>query len=190
VPVSLSDLTARQEGSDAVLRWQSGSGAPAPAFRVDRARAGGSSEPVRAPVEAFADRRFHLRDPAPGPGLLQYRVLAAAPDGDVVLGRADVDMLPSHRRGVFLDSPAPNPSSSGATLRFGLEGAGPARVTVIDARGRLLRALIADVRLNAGAQEIRWDGKDTQGRSVANGVYRVRLEAAGRVVARSVTLVR
>jgi len=52
------------------------------------------------------------------------------------------------------------------------------RLSLHDAGGRLVRRLAAGTRA-AGWNEVPWDGRDRTGRSVAPGVYFVRLEAAG-----------
>jgi hypothetical protein len=83
----------------------------------------------------------------------------------------------------------PNPASQSATLIFALPKAGLARLTVHDARGRLVKQLL-DLEMPAGEGEIHWDGRDTRGRRVGAGVYIARLEQEHRVVSTRFTLVR
>jgi hypothetical protein len=81
----------------------------------------------------------------------------------------------------------PNPSRAGVRLRVersGFAAAGAVRATVLDAAGRRVRTLEAPPPESvAGASELvlAWDGRDAAGRLVAPGVYRIRLEAGGRV---------
>jgi hypothetical protein len=72
---------------------------------------------------------------------------------------------------------APNPCNPRTTISFTMAMEGPARVTVHDARGRLVRCLF-DGRLDAGPQSLRWSGEDDGGRAVASGVYLVRTATA------------
>jgi hypothetical protein len=72
----------------------------------------------------------------------------------------------------------PNPFNPKTALRFELRTAGPARLTVIDVAGRVVRRLV-DGPLEAGAHAAQWDGTDEAGRPVAGGIYLVRFEAGG-----------
>ncbi|MBN2172471.1 MAG: T9SS type A sorting domain-containing protein [Candidatus Krumholzibacteriota bacterium] len=72
----------------------------------------------------------------------------------------------------------PNPFNPTTTLRFRLPEAGPARLTIHDAAGRLVRVL-ADGPLAAGEHARTWDGRDASGRPLASGLYLARLRAPG-----------
>ena len=85
--------------------------------------------------------------------------------------------------GAALDLPAPNPSAGAVRLAFALAEAGPARLAVYDALGREV-AVLADGPLAAGPHAAEWAD------SVAAGVYVVRLEAAGRVLTRTLVVTR
>lgn len=82
----------------------------------------------------------------------------------------------------------PNPLRQESRVRLALPTGGPARVTVHDARGRLVRELAAGF-FPAGVSELRWDGRDAGGERVASGVYHLELQAAeGRTAARVIVL--
>jgi len=83
----------------------------------------------------------------------------------------------------------PNPFNPGTELRFTVHRAGPARLEVYDARGRLVRTLHAGV-LAAGPHAFRWDGRDDAGREQPSGVYLARLTVDGRTGARKMLLVK
>lgn len=83
----------------------------------------------------------------------------------------------------------PNPANPRVTVALGLPAAGVATLTVHDARGRLVRTLLVADRA-PGEEQIVWDGADDAGRPAPSGVYELRLDAAGRVASRAVTLVR
>jgi hypothetical protein len=82
---------------------------------------------------------------------------------------------------------APNPSSSQLSLVL----SGPAndargRVSVYDAAGRLVR----DMEWPEGQQSIHWDGRDRDGRPVANGIYLARFESGTRTATTRIVRVR
>jgi flagellar hook assembly protein FlgD len=52
------------------------------------------------------------------------------------------------------------------------------RLTVHDVTGRRVRRLLDEQR-SAGAQSLRWDGRDDDGRALGSGLYLARLRAAG-----------
>jgi FlgD Ig-like domain len=81
----------------------------------------------------------------------------------------------------------PNPFVTDAAIRFTLPpGAAGARLTIHDVLGRRVRAFAP----GPGAGAVRWSGRDEEGRSVAPGVYFVRLEAAGAIVVRRLVRLR
>jgi hypothetical protein len=93
------------------------------------------------------------------------------------------------RYATALESVAPNPSNPSVTVRFTLAAAGSARLTVYDVRGRRVRTLLSET-LGAGPHVVDWNGRDESGQEVSSGVYHVRLQAAGELLERAVTLVR
>lgn len=80
--------------------------------------------------------------------------------------------------GGLLVRAAPNPFRAATTIHYRVRHETSVRVSVYDAAGRLVRRLGGGAR-GAGPNEERWDGFDRAGRSVAPGVYFVRLEADG-----------
>jgi len=97
--------------------------------------------------------------------------------------------VPPRTRPAALAAPAPNPFNPRTEIRVALGVAGRARLTIHDARGRLL-AVLADAELPAGERAFVWDGRDRRGRAAPSGVYFVRLEAAGQRLVRKLTLAR
>jgi len=69
----------------------------------------------------------------------------------------------------------PNPFNPATRIAFSLAEAGPARLTIHDVRGRLLRVL-ADDRREAGPHSLHFDGLDDRGRTLPSGVYLARLK--------------
>jgi hypothetical protein len=92
----------------------------------------------------------------------------------------------------YFAAPYPNPTSSGASLRFGVssrEAGLRALVRVHDLAGRLVRT-VQDGPLAAGVHTLTWDLRDAAGHVVAPGVYLVRAETGDFRTVRRVIVVR
>ena len=86
---------------------------------------------------------------------------------------------------LYVDAPAPNPAAESTTLRYTLGEAGPVRLAVYDLLGRRV-AVLVDATQAAGAHRATWAVQD----DLAASVYVLRLEAAGTVQTRRVTVTR
>ena len=80
-------------------------------------------------------------------------------------------------RHLALSAPAPNPTR--ANIRFVVDSAGGAEISVevFDAVGRRVRRLFAG-SLGPGSHAMVWDGRDDQGRATKAGAYFVRVDGA------------
>ena len=83
----------------------------------------------------------------------------------------------------------PNPFMGTTMLHFDIPKDVDVRLEVFDVRGRLVRSLV-DRALPAGRYDIGWDGRDSQGRRVASGVYYYRIEAGQWSATKSMVVVR
>jgi len=112
------------------------------------------------------------------------RTEAPAPDD----GRAaPTGIVPGDRP--LLLSDGPNPFTDTVRMQIRLPSPAPARVTVLDAAGRLVRTL-TDGPMSAGATQFTWDGRDATGALVASGVYFLRMESPGARTTAKVTRLR
>lgn len=75
---------------------------------------------------------------------------------------------------------APNPFNPATTIRYAVDAGVQAELVIHDVAGRRVKTLVSGF-VEAGTHEVRWDGRDEDGRRVASGVYLYRL-VAGRVV--------
>ncbi len=64
----------------------------------------------------------------------------------------------------------PNPFNPSTTLKFAIADAGNVRLSVYDISGKLVSTLV-DGMQTAGDHEVQWNGKNSNGDSVASGVY-------------------
>ncbi len=115
---------------------------------------------------AFDSLRIELYDPAAQP-------LPVAVTG------------PGAPAALELAAPAPNPARDFARFTFALPRADVVRLEILDLLGRRVRTL-AQGPLAAGRYVRGWDRRDEHHARVAPGVYLVRLESAGRSIARRV----
>jgi hypothetical protein len=83
----------------------------------------------------------------------------------------------------------PNPFNPSTTIRFQLKDDGPARLSIHNLKGQLVRVL-QDGSLSKGNHQAVWDGRDSRGGSVASGIYFYRLESGGKTVTRRMLLLK
>jgi len=126
----------------------------------------------------FAELRFQSNDPA-GPVHLPVTLLVGT-----VIGVADGAPTAAGDLVAY-----PNPFNPRTVLRFRVTAAGPVSLRLFDARGRLVRDLVA-ADLAAGSHEVAWDGRDRADRPCAAGVYLARLVEPGAVRTGRMLLVR
>ena len=100
--------------------------------------------------------------------------LVAAPYSESVTAvREERDQTGAPREFV-LDPNYPNPFNSSTTIRYRIEELGRVRLEVFDVQGQKVKTLAAG-DVGPGVYQVEWDGTDASGKSVATGVYFVRL---------------
>jgi ligand-binding sensor domain-containing protein len=87
-------------------------------------------------------------------------------------------------------SPTGDFAARSVAISFTLARSGTTSVAVFNRAGRRVRQLASGLQLNAGANLVRWDGRDDDGRVVEDGLYLVGVEALGQMVKRPVAVVR
>jgi hypothetical protein len=92
-----------------------------------------------------------------------------------------------HRYADALYQNAPNPFTKGTRIGFSLRKAGHVRLTIFDAKGRLIRVLM-DEECTAEEHVREWDGTDSSGRRMASGTYFYKVEAPGWTDSKKMTL--
>jgi hypothetical protein len=97
-------------------------------------------------------------------------------DSAIALGTADAPV--EGGAALALAPVLPNPARGPVTLGYTLQQAGRIDITIVDARGRLVRRVLLD-RREAGAGSVRWDGRSSDGSAAASGVYFARLRLVG-----------
>jgi hypothetical protein len=124
-------------------------------------RHGGTPNPERTRVAAPINQAGH------------YALFAGGPE---IPGQAEVSAMSLTPR-VF--SPSGAFARSEIEIGFTLGRAGNVSVRVYNRGGRLVRQLADGMPMGAGANLVRWDGSDRNGRPAEDGLYLVTLEAFG-----------
>ena len=114
----------------------------------------------------------------------RYAVFAEAAEVSGSGGIAGLALTPR----VF--SPGGTFASSEAAVSFVLGRAGAVTVKVYNRAGRLVREVASGQQMGAGANLVRWDGRDDGGAVVAEGLYLVSVEALGQKQAKTVSVVK
>lgn len=83
----------------------------------------------------------------------------------------------------------PNPFNPSTTIEYSIPQPGRVKLSIFNIRGQKVRILV-DGDIERGQHRVVWDGRDDGNRSVASGVYFIRLEAAGKTSIRKAMLLK
>ena len=147
-------------------------------------RDGASAKPS---VSLLGDRAWIAH--AAGRDYYSYESAGVFLQGVVMGSSANPDDEPSAPELLRVESCIPNPFNPETRITINLPQAGKTRLTVYDLRGRKIRVLV-DSKLPVGRHSFGWDGKNSEGKGLASGVYILRLEAGGKGHSRKVTLIK
>ncbi|MBD3336970.1 MAG: T9SS type A sorting domain-containing protein [Candidatus Eisenbacteria bacterium] len=95
----------------------------------------------------------------------------------IIAGTGDASEIDPETAGVprlDLHLASGNPAAGAARIQYALPGAGRASLRIFSVTGRVIRTLVDGVQ-PAGLHEITWDGRDNTGRSLASGIYFIKL---------------
>jgi len=104
--------------------------------------------------------------------------------------RAQVIELQSLPETYELSQNFPNPFNPSTTIRFGLPEAGKVTLKIFNLLGEEVVALINNELRKAGYHVIVWDGRNSQGHVVANGMYVYQLQSGSRTIAKKMALMK
>lgn len=118
-------------------------------------------------------------------GFVEPRIITILPDGSgsnvLSTGDSVTTDVPVEGRtatSAWLAPAAPNPTSGGTLVSFGLPSPSYARVAIVDVAGRVVRVL-AEGDFEAGEHRLEWNGLAESGERVRPGVYYCRLVTGG-----------
>jgi hypothetical protein len=87
-------------------------------------------------------------------------------------------------------SPSGSFANTDVAISFTLGRSGPVTAKVYNRAGRLVDELVSRLQMNAGANVLRWDGRDDDGEEVPDGLYLVAVEALGERQVQTLAVVR
>ncbi len=176
-------------------------------WRVDLSNDAGSTwtslEYTDVITTAWTEMTFDLLSYFPDPGVMQLRFVADdSGQGSLVEACIDDFTLVAVFGTVGVDDDelsvrlitdlaqnAPNPFNPRTEIKFSLEQAGAANLSVFDMRGRLVKTLI-DGQLPAGANQVVWDGTTNEGSPVATGMYFYQLQTDNKTLKKRMMLIK
>lgn len=90
---------------------------------------------------------------------------------------------------VSLSQNSPNPFSGLTRIDFEIPESKRVQLSIYDVEGKLVRTLLDDL-VTERYKEVFWDGKDTNGKQVSEGIYFYRLSTDNSVATRKMVLIR
>lgn len=105
--------------------------------------------------------------------------------GDLTMDVCEPVCESSRASGFLLRQNFPNPFNPETTISYLVPESGPKNVvlTIFDSTGRYIRNLVNSTK-NGGSYQVRWNGKDIDGRVVGSGVYIYQLKIGDTIVSR------
>ncbi|HPT72085.1 MAG TPA: carboxypeptidase regulatory-like domain-containing protein [Candidatus Cloacimonadota bacterium] len=100
----------------------------------------------------------------------------------------DDQVLPSTVNAISLMN-FPNPFNPDTTIRFGLPGAMKVKLEIMNIRGEKINTLCNGIE-EKGVHEVIWNGTNSQGNSVASGVYMVKITTSHEQITRKMLLLK
>jgi PKD domain-containing protein/VCBS repeat protein/cadherin-like protein/Big-like domain-containing protein len=107
-----------------------------------------------------------------GHNLVDVTIEASLGAGGLLRGTTQVDVLATGSSTAA--TVAPNPFNPSGTLTFTTSRRGFARVELFDVGGRLVRKILDEGSLPAGAHDVKIEGRGLRGESLASGIYFLR----------------
>ncbi len=161
-------------------------------FELSRAaHPDGPFEPVSPLIASNSSREYQFIDdnvPESVQSALYYKLTAVDLDGQK--SAQGVIRIDSHVPSEFKLYPNfPNPFNPETTIRFALPVTGQVNVVIFDVLGKRIRTL-ADSRMPAGYHQLKWDGRNDQGATVASGSYYLIVQTTDHRESRRLILVR
>ena len=100
-----------------------------------------------------------------------------------------LNTIPILPQNPVLYSNYPNPFNPSTTIEFSIPQTGQVNMNIYNIRGQRVKSLQNSV-LERGYHRVVWDGKDESNRSVASGVYFIKLESGRKTSIRKAMLLK
>jgi len=186
-PVLITSFKARLVENAVHVLWDVWSDEDLERFTLYR-RSDAQTQPIAIAQGAFTgNTRSYVDADVESGTTYHYELLVLSRDGDEV--RSPVATVTIPTRQTSLDQNFPNPFNPRTTIEYTLAERSEAVVDIFDASGALV-ARLNDGMHNPGTYRVSWDGRNQAGIAVGSGVYFYRLEGAGALPARKMTLLK
>ena len=173
VPVLVVAFRAERLGAAVTLRWEIGDPADSGVgFHVYR-QLPSAVRTKLTPTLLTGQIAYAYTDPQPPPDEARYWLLAIDSRqtefwyGPVSIAKLDLS-------GAVVQS-YPNPFRLATTIRLSVSEPGLVRLSVYDAQGRRIKRIL-NRETPAGVHFAVWDGRDSNGKDVASGIYFIRVD--------------
>lgn len=153
LPIELVNLHGAPLPEGIRLDWSTATESSSASFAIERMEAGGDFVQIgEVPAAGWSSSMTHYSfiDAQPHPGFNHYRLKMIDLDGTTKLSDV-VEVM--HRYGAMRGAPYPNPASDEVTISIDAATEGQARVSIVDASGRLVRDL--NMAVTGGSQLLR-----------------------------------
>ncbi|RKX68664.1 hypothetical protein DRP43_05270, partial [candidate division TA06 bacterium] len=106
-----------------------------------------------------------------------------------ITGIKEIEIDQSYANRITLFENEPNPLTTNTTIRFFMNKKSKVTLKIYNSSGRLVKTLI-DGKMNAGYNEIEWDGRNANNEKLISGVYFCRLTSGSVNRTRKLVLMR
>ena len=218
IPSAPSGLQATVEGTNIALQWAQGDDAQTPAralsYNIRVGTAPGTDNILRAYSVLSDGRRLRPDKGNAGQALVwrlrnlpidEYYWSVQAIDHSLIgspfseegtfnvttgpILSTDIETEPTLETGLKAGYPNPFRIGSAVTIPYSLHESGTVEITIYNLLGSRVRHLVSDLK-GAGHHVANWSGDDDTGKSVAPGMYFIRLQADAQYHTQQVTLMR
>jgi hypothetical protein len=117
----------------------------------------------------------------------QYTLIAVLGDGTEQVSRTLDASIPAAE--TTMDQNYPNPFNPATTISFNLVNREHVQLSIYTPEGKLVTRLVNEV-LEAGLNQVPWDGTDAAGRPVSSGIYLYRLETGKASISKKMLLIK
>jgi hypothetical protein len=187
VPVLIQGIDADVQGTSVVITWQIWSDERITGYHILRRQLDEvGDEIINTSRIASSERRF-VDEVAQPDRRYEYVLLVVMADGSELRSQPVTARTSSLAFELFQNDP--NPFNPSTRIRFSLPARTRVDLSIYDTLGRRVVTLIHEV-LDAGPNEVVWDGANASGAKVASGVYYYQLRAEKRVLTRKLLLLK
>lgn len=187
VPVLITGLNVETSRTSATVSWRIQADETVRGFRLLRASRDGRDVMLPhsglIPVQA----RSYIDNDVSAGQKYEYTLFALLENGSQVRSGTVGAAIPAEA--TILDQNYPNPFNPNTTISFTLSARCPVTLTVYTIEGKKVVTLVDEI-LPAGAKQVSWNGKDTDGNAMSTGVYFYRLKAGKEVFSRKMILMK